>query len=204
MLRLVKWQNLFPGTSASAILFHRCSFWLIKRHKLVVVTVEIGMRANNGSKSLFQNFITDNVSPWVTAWGGSCLGVEVANRDTFLGPGAHGCVFKITRQDGEVVALKIVEKIFTGRFYQEEKALMSAQHAVLLTTPVGNLLRVRRYSCLQLGTLHLDHVHDSKHGASLDCYGSSTRVASRANVPLRKKLLWIDLVEAMETSPTLK
>ncbi|DAZ99645.1 TPA: hypothetical protein N0F65_001882 [Lagenidium giganteum] len=61
---------------------------------------------NNGSKSLFQNFITDNVSPWVArlTLACSCLGVDVVEGDAFLGRGAHGRVFK------GGCGLKIVEK----------------------------------------------------------------------------------------------
>jgi tRNA A-37 threonylcarbamoyl transferase component Bud32 len=209
-------QNLLPEASASAILFDRRSFWLIKSHKSVVVKVQIAMWTNNGSKSLFQNFITDNVSPWVSrlTLACLCLGVDVVEGDAFLGRGAHGRVFKVIRQDGEVFALKIVEKCSVGRLYQEKKALTRAQHTGLTTSLVGELIETPESAALLLspvgkplphprtqqevqrlfGLLWQLHANDLVHG--------DPRVP---NVILHgEKLLWIDLMEVMEASSTLK
>ncbi|GMF21259.1 unnamed protein product [Phytophthora lilii] len=58
-------QNFRPNESATAILFHLHSFWLVTSYESVVVKVQVAQWTNKGSKSLFQNFITDNISPWV-------------------------------------------------------------------------------------------------------------------------------------------
>ncbi|KAJ8562040.1 hypothetical protein ON010_g7639 [Phytophthora cinnamomi] len=209
-------QNFCPDASASAILFDRRSFWLIKSHRSVVVTVQKAMWANIGSKALFQNFITDNVSPWVKhlTIACLCLGVDVVEGDAFLGRGAHGRVFKVSRQDGKTFALKIVDKCSVGRLYQEEKALSSAQHTGLTTSLVGKLIETPESAALLLspvgkplprprtqqevrslfGLLWQLHANDLVHG--------DPRVP---NVILHgEKLLWIDLVEVMEASSTLK
>jgi hypothetical protein len=114
MKRLAKWFDTWrtlPDASACAILFDRVSFWLIKSYKGVVGTVQKAMWVKKGSKSLFRSFITDNMSPWVSRLTTACsvLQVDVVEGDAFLGRGAHGRVFKVKRQDGDVFALKIVE-----------------------------------------------------------------------------------------------
>ncbi|KAL7690099.1 putative protein kinase [Plasmopara halstedii] len=145
-------QNLCPEASASAILFDRRSFWLIRSHKSIVVKVQVAMWANKGSKSLFQNFIADNISPWVTRLSLSCqyLGVDVIEGDAFLGRGAHGRVFRVIRQDGKVFALKIVEKCSVGRLYQEERALRIAQQSGLTACPVGKIIETSDGAALLL------------------------------------------------------
>ncbi|KAK1938139.1 hypothetical protein P3T76_009289 [Phytophthora citrophthora] len=209
-------QHLCPKASASAILFDRRSFWLIKSHKSVVVKVEKAMWVNKGSKSLFKNFITNNISPWVAYLANACssLGVDVVEGDAFLGRGANGRVFKVTGQSQEVFALKIVEKCSVGRLYREEKALAKAQHtgltissvgepietpdsAALLLFPVGESLpqpttqeEVRNF----FGLLWQLHENDLVHG--------DPRVPNM--ILTEKKSLWIDLVEVMGANPTLK
>ncbi|KAJ8546684.1 hypothetical protein ON010_g11549 [Phytophthora cinnamomi] len=145
-------QNICPKASASAILFDARSFWLIKSHQSVVVKVQVAKWANKGSKSLFRNFISDNVSPWVArlTLACSCLGVDVVEGDAFLGRGAHGRVFKVIGQDGKVFALKIVEKCSVRRLYQEEKALMIAQHTGLTISAVGKLIETPEGAALLL------------------------------------------------------
>ncbi|KUF89292.1 hypothetical protein AM588_10008262 [Phytophthora nicotianae] len=208
-------QNLLPEAPASAILFDRRSFWLIKSHKSVVVKVQIAKWTNNGSKSLFRNFITDNVSPWVSllTLACSCLGVDVVEGDAFLGRGAHGRVFKVIRREGEVFALKLVEKCSVGHLYQEKKALTRAQRtglttslvgevitpegAALLLSPVGEPLprpRTQQEVRSLFELLWQLHANNLVHG--------DPRVP---NVILHGgKRLWIDLVEVMEASSTLK
>lgn len=209
-------QNLFSKGSASAILFDRRSFWLIKSHESVVVKVQVAMWANNGSKSLFQNFITDNVSPWVTRLSHfcQCLGVDVVEGDAFLGRGAHGRVFKVIGQDGEVFALKIVDKCSVGRLYQEERALTIAQPTGLTPSPVGKIVEFFESAALLLSpvgkplprpTTRLEvrslfemlrqlHKNGLVHG--------DPRVPNV--ILVEEKPLWIDLMEVMEASPFLK
>lgn len=209
-------ETLSPEASASAILFDRRSFWLITSHKAVIVKVQIGMWANNGSKSLFQNFITDNVSPWAArlTLACSCLGVDVVEGDAFLGRGAHGRVFKVTRQDGEVVALKIVEKCSVGRLHQEEKALTSAQHTGLTTRPVENLIETPESAALLLSPVGKPLSRPSTRQEVRSLFGLLWQLHANGlvhgdprvpNVILHgENLLWIDLVEVMEASSTLK
>nr|QUJ09355.1 crinkler 31 [Plasmopara viticola] len=209
-------QTLLPEASATAILFDRRSFWLIKSHRSVVVKVQMSRWTDSGSKALSQNFIADNVSPWVSRLTLTCmcLGVDVVEGDAFLGRGAFGRVFKVIRQDGQVFALKFVEKSFMGLLFHEKEALMRAQHtgltarlaselidlpesAALLLSPVGKPLphpRTREEVQSLFGLLWQLHTNDLVHG--------DARVP---NVILHgEKLLWIDLVEVMEATPHLK
>jgi hypothetical protein len=66
------------------------------------------MWVDQGSKALFQDFITENVSPWVARLTlmCSCLGVDVLEGEAFLGRGAYGRVFKATGQDGRFLRIK--------------------------------------------------------------------------------------------------
>jgi tRNA A-37 threonylcarbamoyl transferase component Bud32 len=209
-------QNLCPDASASAILFDRRSFWLIKSHKSVVVKVVTATWANNGSKPLFQNFITANKSPWITRLADACnsLNVDVVEGDAFLGRGAYGRVFKVMRDEEEVLALKIVEKGSTGRLYDEEEALKQAHHtgltisligktielpngAALLLSPVGKPLPRPTTMCEVanlFGLLWQLHVKDLVHG--------DPRVP---NVILNgEEPLWIDLVEVRKATCALR
>ncbi|KAL3665274.1 hypothetical protein V7S43_009902 [Phytophthora oleae] len=83
------------------------------------------------------------MSSWVTRLTNACssLGVDVVEGDTFLGRGAFGRVFKVTR-NGEVLALKIVEQDSVGRLYDEEQALTNAQDSSLTVTPVEEVFKM--------------------------------------------------------------
>ncbi|KAF0685490.1 hypothetical protein As57867_022560, partial [Aphanomyces stellatus] len=137
-------QNLSPVGSASAILFDRQSFRLIKSHKAVVVKVHKAKWVDCGSKLLFQNFIAANTSPWVTHLTNACLslGVGVVEGDSFLGRGARGRVFKVIGQGGENFALKIVEKSNIRSLYKEEEALTKAQNTGLTVRVVGKCIDI--------------------------------------------------------------
>ncbi|KAF4143256.1 hypothetical protein GN958_ATG07617 [Phytophthora infestans] len=99
-----------------------------------------------GSKALFRDFITKKKSPWATRLTAACssLNTEVVEGDTFLGRGAFGRVFKVKRvgQDGDVLALKIVEKISVGRLFLEYDALVRAQYTGLAIRPVGEATKI--------------------------------------------------------------
>ncbi|GMF39232.1 unnamed protein product [Phytophthora lilii] len=90
-------------------------------------------------EALFRDFITKNLSPWVTRLTAACsaLNVEVVDGDAFLGRGAFGRVFKVRNRNGDVLALKIVEASSAGRLFREQNALESAQHTDLTIRPVG-------------------------------------------------------------------
>ncbi|GMF58727.1 unnamed protein product [Phytophthora fragariaefolia] len=209
-------QNLLPEASASAILFDRRSFWLIKSHNSVVVKVQTAMWTNNGSKSLFKNFISNNVSPWVSrlTLACMCLGVDVVEGDAFLGRGAHGRVFKVIRQNGGDFALKIVGKCSVGRLYREKEALMRAQHTGLTTTLVGELIETPESAALLLSPVGkpLPHPRTQQEVRSLFRLlwqlHASGLVHGDPRVPNvilhRDKLLWIDLMEVLQASSTLK
>ncbi|KAF4147543.1 hypothetical protein GN958_ATG03262 [Phytophthora infestans] len=112
-------QHLFPKGPGSAVLFNRKLFWLIESINSAVVRVTEAAWVMEGSKALFRDFITKNLSPWVTRLTAACstLNVEVVEGDAFLRHGAFGRVFKVKRvgQDGDVLALKIVEKFSIRR-----------------------------------------------------------------------------------------
>lgn len=141
------WQNLCPKAVASAILFDRTSFWLIKSYKSVVVKIQKALWVNKGSRNLFRNFITANMSPWVTRLTNACssLCVDVVEGDAFLGRGTHSRVFKVSGLNGELFALKIVEKSSIGRLYQERKALAEAERTKkgLTISPVRNCVEIK-------------------------------------------------------------
>ncbi|KAL3656363.1 hypothetical protein V7S43_018737 [Phytophthora oleae] len=209
-------QNLCPEASASAILFDRRSFWLIKSHKSVVVKVQKAMWVNKGSKSLFQNFITNNISPWVAYLANACssLGVDVVEGDAFLGRGAYGRVFKVTGQGQEVFALKIVEKCSVGRLYREEKALAKAHHTGLTISSVGELIETPDSAALLLFPVGESLPQPTTRQEVRNFFGllwqlhANGLVHGDPRVPnmilTEEKPLWIDLVEVMGASPTLK
>ncbi|GMF34836.1 unnamed protein product [Phytophthora fragariaefolia] len=128
-------QHLFLKGSGSAALLNRTTLLLINSINGVVVRVISAKWVMEGSKALFRDFITKNLLPWVTCLTAACsaLNIEVVEGDAFLGRGAFGRVFKVKRvgQDGDVLALKIVETISVGRLFHEEDALVRAQNTGL-------------------------------------------------------------------------
>ncbi|KAG9414679.1 hypothetical protein AC1031_008080 [Aphanomyces cochlioides] len=190
-------QNLNPNASACAILFDRRSFWLIKSYKTVIFRVETANWVDGGSKALFEKFIASNASPWVKMLTNACslLGVSIGS-DAYLGRGAYGRVFKVTK-DGEDFALKIVEESNFGVLCQEAEAIRKAQDTVLPLSPVGMPLP-RPNSQFDLAKLFqlLWQLH------SLDLVHGNLRVP---NVIVHMdKPLWIDLVEVNKASPSLR
>jgi len=206
-------QQLCPD--ASAILFDLNSFWLIKSHDGVVTKVVKSLWVNKGSKVWFRNFITSNKSPWITRLTDACnlLGVDVVEGDAFLGLGARGRVFKVA-QHGEFFALKIVDKRSARLLYQENEALAKAQNtgltitargecidlpdgAALLLSPVGEPLPLPitwREVANLFRLLWQLHAKDVIHG--------DPRVPNA--ILHGEKLLWIDLMELRQASPTLR
>ncbi|KAL3665270.1 hypothetical protein V7S43_009898 [Phytophthora oleae] len=136
-------RKISPSTTACAVLFDRRSFWLINSYKSVVVKVEKSTWVRKGSKESFQTFITQKISPWVARLTNACslLSVDV-NGDAFLGRGAFGCVFKVTRRGEKVLALKIVEQDSVGRLYREKQALTNAQDTGLTISPVEEVFEI--------------------------------------------------------------
>ncbi|KAG1696849.1 hypothetical protein DVH05_017759 [Phytophthora capsici] len=139
-------QHVFPKGPGSAVLFNRTTFWLINSINGGVVRVIKATWVMEGSKALFRDFITKNLSPWVKRLTSACsdLNVEVVEGGAFLGSGAFGRVFKVKQvgEDGEVLALKIVEASSAGRLFQEEDALVSAQTTGLTIRPVGSATEI--------------------------------------------------------------
>ncbi len=207
-------QHLCPDASASAILFDLKSFWLIKSHKMVVTKVVKSLWVNKGSKVWFRDFITSNKSPWITRLTDACnlLGVDVVE-DAFLGEGACGRVFKVTRH-GEFFALKIVDKHSARLLYVEKDALTKAQSsgltiipkeecvylpdgAALLLSPVGEPLpqpKTRREVANLFEMLWQLHAKDLIHG--------DPRVSNV--IRSGEKLLWIDLIVMRQASPIFR
>ncbi|UIZ26272.1 hypothetical protein KXD40_002183 [Peronospora effusa] len=207
-------QNLCPEASAYAILFDRQSFWLISSYKGYVYRVQKAKWVDMGSKSLFQNFICENTSPWVAYLTNACeaLHVNVLEGDAFLGRGAYGRVFKVTGQDGKIFALKIVTDV--ERLYRERRALLMAEHTGLTIKPIGDVTETMESGALLLCPVGKPlprpttrekvrslfymlwqlHANNLAHG--------DPRVP---NVILtEEKTLWIDLVIADNATPYLK
>ncbi|EEY54050.1 Crinkler (CRN) family protein [Phytophthora infestans T30-4] len=208
-------QHVSPKGPGGAVLFNRKLFWLIESINGVVVRVTKATWVMEGSKALFRDFITQNLSPWVTRLTAACstLNVEVVEGDAFLGRGAFGRVFKVKRvgQDGDVLALKIVEKISIRRLFQEYEALVRAQDTGLVIRPVGRLqsfLVARRCCCLLSGSLYRIQLQVRRRESFLTCYGSSSAGVAHGDprvpnmIVKDEQRLWIDLYELWDASPS--
>ncbi|EGZ14876.1 hypothetical protein PHYSODRAFT_301661 [Phytophthora sojae] len=138
MLRLAEWcgiWNILTLMGQHAPFSDRRSSWLINSRDSVVFKVQTAKWVDKGSRELLRSFMMDNTSPWVDRLNSICssLGVDVVEGDAFLGRGAFGRVFKVTRQ-GQEFALKIVENRSIGRLYREMDAWKKAQHTDLTAT----------------------------------------------------------------------
>ncbi|KAF1782167.1 Protein kinase, ATP binding site [Phytophthora cactorum] len=208
-------QKLCPRASASAILLYRRSFWLIKSYKSVVTRVQQAKLVDKGSKSLFQNFITSNMSPWVALLTNACssLGVDVVEGDAFLGRGAHGRVFKVSRQDGEVSALKVTEEGSVEHLHREVSAMAIAQRTGLTISPVGELIETVDGAALLLSPVGKRLPRPTTRGGVRKLFEMLWQLHENdvahgdprvANVILNgKEPLWIDLAEIIGVTPTL-
>ncbi|KAG2759235.1 hypothetical protein Pcac1_g28712 [Phytophthora cactorum] len=209
-------ENLCPKTSGSAILFDRESFWLINSYKAVITKIEKAKWVGKGSKQLFQNFITDNISPWVARLSNACsaLGVDVVEGEAFLGRGAYGRVFKVIRQDGTILALKVVEIRSVGRLHQEAKALTMARDTGLTVSPVGELIETPDCAALLLSPVGESLPRPTTRREVRNLFEMLWQLHENGlahgdprvpNVILNgEERLWIDLVEVLDASPTLK
>jgi tRNA A-37 threonylcarbamoyl transferase component Bud32 len=207
-------QHLQPEKTSVAILFDLKSFWLIKNHGSNVVKVDISKWTDKGSKLLFEEFITNNLPPWVSYLTNACnrLKVDVVVGDSYLGCGAFGRVFKVN-QGEKTFALKVVEEKNASRLECEHRALTLAQStgltasiegisieatgsAALLLSPVGAPLPYpKKEEEVQRLFQHLWMLHHRNvtHG--------DPRVP---NVIVHEgKLLWIDLVGVRETCASM-
>ncbi|KAG9411345.1 hypothetical protein AC1031_016981 [Aphanomyces cochlioides] len=207
-------QNLNPDASSCAILFDRRSFWLIKSYKTVIFKVEKANWVDGGSKALFEKLIAANMSPWVAILTNACslLGAGV-DGDAYLGRGAYGRVFKVTK-DGEGFALKIVEERNIGVLYQEAEALIKAQDTGLTILAVGNCVELTGGAALLLSPVGISLPRPTSQSDvanlfrllwqlhNLDLVHGDPRVPNV--IVYREKPLWIDLVEVKKASPTLR
>lgn len=173
-----------------------------------------------GSKALFREFIVNNLSPWVARLTAACsaLNVEVVEGDAFLGRGAFGRVFKVKRvgQDGEVLALKIVETDSVGRMCTELNALRSAERTGLTIKPEGKVTEIPGGAAMLLSPVGepIAYPTTSEEARALFAMLWQLHDAGVAhgdprvpNVIVKDgKRLWIDLVELMDAStfPSLK
>ncbi|CAK5167511.1 unnamed protein product [Aphanomyces euteiches] len=205
-------QTLSPNASACAIQIDRRSFWLIKSYKTVIFRVETANWIDGGSKALFENFIAANTSPWVKMLTNACplLGVSIGS-DAYLGRGAYGRVFKVTK-DGEDFALKIVEESNFGVLCQEAEALRKAQDTGLTIQAVGNCVEVTGGAVLLLSPVGMPLPRPNSQSDvaklfqllwqlhSLDLVHGDPRVP---NVIVHMdKPLWIALVEVNKANPS--
>jgi len=150
--QVVRYLHHFrPKPSASAVLFDRTAFQLFRSHKGVVYKVEKAKWAQNGSKSLFRDFIASNTFPWVTRLTEACniLGVDVVEGQAFLGRGARGRVFKVKRGE-ETFALKIVDNNSMLSLVDEARALRKAQTTGLTVEPTGKCIGLKDGAALLL------------------------------------------------------
>ncbi|RHY98202.1 hypothetical protein DYB37_004248 [Aphanomyces astaci] len=209
-------RRLFPTGFGSAVLFDLRSFWLITSFKTVILHVKKANWVDGGSKALFESFVSDQT--WMRRLTTVCLalGVDVVESGAFLGRGAHGRVFKVERKaDKKVLALKLVDSSSTSDLYREELALTNAEltgltahvehglvnfpgGAALLVTPVGAPLP-RPTTLQEVVNLFdlLSQLHEKNviHG---DPRVPNVIVVKDND---KDKLLWIDLVEALEVAP---
>ncbi|KAI9905848.1 hypothetical protein PsorP6_013532 [Peronosclerospora sorghi] len=154
-----------------------------------IITAEWTMQ---GSKGLFRDFIMENSLPWVERLTAACsaLNVEVVEGDSFLGDGAFGRVFKVKRdgQDGDVLALKIVDENSVDRLFREVSALKRAESTGLAIKPVGQFPRflmacwAPQLCCLLWGNLYLIQPQGKRREPFLTCFGSSTLLACATEI----------------------
>ncbi|KAI9983718.1 hypothetical protein PInf_007785 [Phytophthora infestans] len=191
-------QHVSPKGPGGAVLFNRKLFWLIESINGVVVRVTKATWVMEGSKALFRDFITQNLSPWVTRLTAACstLNVEVVEGDAFLGRGAFGRVFKVKRvgQDGDVLALKIVEKISIRRLFQEYEALVRAQDTGLVIRPVGEATELSGGAAMLLSPV------GKPISSSAGVAHGDPRVPNM--IVKDEQRLWIDLYELWDASPS--
>ncbi|TDH71415.1 hypothetical protein CCR75_009645 [Bremia lactucae] len=209
-------QSLCPKTFGSAILYDRRSFWLINSRATFIGKVLKAHWTDGGSKSLFQKFIGANMSPWVASLTTACssFGVEVVEGDAFLGRGAQGRVFKVTRQGKELFALKIVEISLVASLYQEEAALKQAQETGLTIRLAGECIEIPGGAALLLSPVGIPLPRPATRSDVATLYGLLWQLHEKglvhgdprvANVILHKgQPVWIDLVEVLKASPLLR
>ncbi|TDH71413.1 hypothetical protein CCR75_009646 [Bremia lactucae] len=209
-------QSLCPKTFGSAILYDRRSFWLINSRATFIGKVLKAHWTDGGSKSLFQKFIGANMSPWVASLTTACssFGVEVVEGDAFLGRGAQGRVFKVTRQGKELFALKIVEISLVASLYQEEAALKQAQDTGLTIRLAGECIEIPGGAALLLSPVGIPLPRPATRSDVATLYGLLWQLHEKglvhgdprvANVILHKgQPVWIDLVEVLKASPLLR
>jgi hypothetical protein len=164
--------------SKGCILFDRESFWLISSEMGRVEKVEKSMWVNNGSKSMLQAFLTVSKSPSISKQIEVCnlSNVQVVEGEAFLGHGASGRVFKVTK-DTESLALKIVLEESTNSLHAEYIALENAEHTGLAIRPIGKVMDTSdESSALLLGNLCLDQRQKVKLRNSLSSYRSCTKI----------------------------
>ncbi|KAG9401713.1 hypothetical protein AC1031_007424 [Aphanomyces cochlioides] len=215
--RVVRYlQNLFPRTSASAILFDRCSFWMIKCRKDVIVKVVKAKWVDCGSKTLFQNFLTDNTSPWVTLLTNACLSlrVNVVEGGAYLGRSAYGRVFKVIGEHGEVFALKVVKERCAGSLFREKEALMNATNTGLTIRPVGKCVEIPGGAALLLSPVGKSLPRPTTRREVKQLFDLMWQLHEKGHVHGDPRVpnviingdepLWIDLAETSKANLTLR
>ena len=139
------------------------------------------------------------------------MNVQVTVGNSYLGRGAFGRVFRVTKDDA-IFALKIVEKSSARRLEREVTALKSAEHtglavscieevkcfkygAAILLSPVGKSLSLPLKTSevkILFNLLWKLHQEGLVHG--------DPRVPNV--IIVEEKYLWIDLFEIMKASPS--
>ncbi|KAI9983720.1 hypothetical protein PInf_007787 [Phytophthora infestans] len=209
-------QHLFPTGPGNAVLFNRKLFWLIESINGGVLRVTKATWVMEGSKALFRDFITQNLSPWVTRLTAACstLNVEVVEGDAYLGRGAFGCVFMVKRvgQDGDVLALKIVEEFSIRRLFLEYEALVRAQDTGLVIRPVGEATELSDGAAMLLSPVGkpISYPTTSQEARVLFDMLWQLHSAGVAHGDPRvpnmivkdEQRLWIDLYELLDASPS--
>ena len=200
-------QLLAPKIPASAVLFTPKLFWLIQSDKGAITKIQVVKWVNNGSRKIFENFIQENVSPWVKNLSLACtnFNVDVNDGKSYLGRGSFGRVFKVAHQTTkEICALKIVARENVKGLLNEASVLIRAMDTNLTVTLVGQMINCDDYGAILLSPVgeplsfpksfleikalfdHLLKLHKEK-----ICHGDP-RVPNV--IVHNERLLWIDLV----------
>ena len=95
-----------------------------------------------GSRKVFFDFVEGGLGEWVHLLSSACssLGVQTVDHNSFLGAGSNGRVFKVTSENGALVALKISNKV--SRLASESTALNSAFNTGVVAAVVKPFTRI--------------------------------------------------------------
>jgi hypothetical protein len=177
---------------------------LIKNRGSSVVKIVISKWTDKGSKSLFEEFIARNVSPWVSYLTNSSnhFKVDVVVGDSYLGCGAFGRVFKVN-QGVDTFALKVVEEKNASRLECEQRAMTLAAHTGLTAIISGTLIKPTGSAALLLSPVGAPMPYPKNEEEVKRLFLHLWMLHER-NLTHEDPRVWIDLFGVGKTCVTMK